>query len=87
MREQEGAKATVHTFCIGIKGSPDLIAARQVANHIQSEHHEFHMTVEEGIDALSEIVYFLESYQQVLHSSFSKLSHWQYTLDCYSDSV
>jgi asparagine synthase (glutamine-hydrolysing) len=42
----------VHTFSIGLKGSPDLIAAKEVAQFLGTVHHEFYFTVEEGIDAL-----------------------------------
>lgn len=63
---KDGKRERLHTFSIGIKGAPDLAAAQKVANHINSVHHEFYMTVEEGIDALQEIVYYLESYQQVI---------------------
>src|SRR5690606_26029837 len=52
----------LHTFSIGLDGSPDLAAAREVARHIDSAHHEFHFTVEEGIDALADVVYHLETY-------------------------
>lgn len=52
----------LHTFSIGLEGSPDLAAAREVAQHIDSVHHEFHFTVEEGIDALEDVVYHLETY-------------------------
>lgn len=37
----------IHTFSIGIKGAPDLVAARKVADFLGTEHHEFHFTVEE----------------------------------------
>ena len=52
----------LHSFAIGLEGSPDLKAAREVADHIGSEHHEFHFTVQEGIDALSDVIYHLETY-------------------------
>jgi len=55
----------LHTFSIGIKGAPDLLAARKVAEHLGTVHHECYMTVEQGIDALRDLVYHLESYQQV----------------------
>lgn len=58
----------LHTFSIGIQGAPDLIAAREVAHQLGTKHHEFHFTVEEGIDAVYDLVYHLESYEQVLHS-------------------
>jgi asparagine synthase (glutamine-hydrolysing) len=52
----------VHSFCIGLHDSPDLIAARKVAEYIGTTHHEFVYTVEEGIDAMPEVVYHLETF-------------------------
>ena len=52
----------LHSFAIGLEGSPDLKAAREVAAYIGTEHHEFHFTVQEGIDALSDVIYHLETY-------------------------
>ncbi|XP_020090730.1 asparagine synthetase [glutamine-hydrolyzing] 2 [Ananas comosus] len=52
----------LHTFCIGLKGSPDLKAAREVADYLGTVHHEFHFTVQEGIDALEEVIYHIETY-------------------------
>ena len=52
----------LHSFCIGLEGSPDLANARLVADHIGTVHHEFHFTVQEGIDALSDVIYHLETY-------------------------
>ncbi|KHG05830.1 hypothetical protein F383_10738 [Gossypium arboreum] len=52
----------LHTFCIGLKGSPDLKAAKEVADYIGTRHHEFHFTVQEGIDALEEVIYHIETY-------------------------
>ena len=55
----------LHTFSIGIQGAPDLMAAREVAHQLGTKHHEFHFTVEEGIDAVYDLVWHLESYEQV----------------------
>ena len=55
----------LHTFSIGIKGSPDLLAARKVADQLGTQHHEFTFTVQEGIDALPNLIYHIESYEQV----------------------
>ena len=55
----------VRTFSIGIKGAPDLEAAQKVAKHLGTEHHEFHFTVQEGIDAVPDLIYHLESFEQV----------------------
>lgn len=52
----------LHTFCVGLKGSPDLGAAREVADYLGTRHHEFHFTVQEGIDALEEVIYHTETY-------------------------
>ena len=52
----------LHSFAVGLLESPDLKAAREVAAHIGTVHHEFHFTVQEGIDALSDVVYHLETY-------------------------
>ncbi|HVR43304.1 MAG TPA: asparagine synthase B [Thermoanaerobaculia bacterium] len=52
----------LHSFAIGLEGSPDLAAARVVAEHIGSVHHEFHFTLREGLDALSDVVHHLETY-------------------------
>lgn len=53
---------SLHTFAIGLEGSPDLIAASKVAEHIGSIHHNFVYTIEQGIDALSDVIYHLETY-------------------------
>jgi len=52
----------INTFSIGLEGSPDLEAARKVAKHIHSIHHEFKFTVEEGLEELQTLIYHLESY-------------------------
>lgn len=52
----------LHTFSIGLEGSPDLAAARVVAKHIDSHHHEFTYTMQEGLDALSDVIHHLETY-------------------------
>jgi len=57
---QWGAK--LHTFCIGLQGSPDLKAAKEVADYLGSFHHEFDFTVQEGIDAIEEVIYHVETY-------------------------
>eukprot|EP00802_Teleaulax_amphioxeia_P000911 Tamp_00912.p1 GENE.Tamp_00912~~Tamp_00912.p1 ORF type:complete len:630 (+),score=163.58 Tamp_00912:330-2219(+) len=50
------------TFSIGLHNSPDLKNARAVANMLGTEHHEFHFTVQEGIDAVQDVIYHLETY-------------------------
>jgi asparagine synthase (glutamine-hydrolysing) len=52
----------LHTFAIGLTGSPDLAAAREVSKYIDSVHHEFHYTISEGLDALPDVIYHIESY-------------------------
>jgi asparagine synthase (glutamine-hydrolysing) len=52
----------LHSFVIGIEGSPDLIAARKVADHIGSVHHEVKYTIQEGLDAIRDVIYHLETY-------------------------
>ncbi len=52
----------LHSFAIGLEGAPDLAKARMVADHIGTVHHEIHYTVQEGLDALRDVIYFLETY-------------------------
>ncbi|MDC0355123.1 asparagine synthase B [Flavobacteriaceae bacterium] len=52
----------LHSFAVGLKGSPDLIAAQKVAAHIDSIHHEITFTVQEGLDAIKDVIYHLETY-------------------------
>ena len=52
----------LHSFAVGLKGAPDLAAARKVADHIGSVHHEIHYTIEEGLDALRDVIYYIETY-------------------------
>lgn len=52
----------LHSFAVGLKDSPDLVAARKVAEHIGTVHHEINFTVQEGFDALRDVIYHLETY-------------------------
>ena len=52
----------LHSFAIGLDGSPDLMASRKVAEHIGTVHHEIHFTIQEGLDALRDVIYHLETY-------------------------
>ncbi|MDR0694063.1 MAG: asparagine synthase B [Prevotellaceae bacterium] len=52
----------LHSFAIGLEGSPDLKAAQTVAAHIGSVHHEIHFTIQEGLDALRDVIYHIETY-------------------------
>lgn len=52
----------LHSFAVGLIGSPDLIAARKVAEHIGTIHHEINFTVQEGLDAIRDVIYHIETY-------------------------
>lgn len=52
----------LHSFAIGLKGAPDLAKAREVAQYIDSVHHEINYTIQEGLDALRDVIYFIETY-------------------------
>lgn len=52
----------LHSFAIGLKGSPDLEASRKVADHIGTVHHEVTFTIQEGLDAIEDVIYHLETY-------------------------
>lgn len=52
----------LHSFAVGLKGSPDLAAARKMADYLKTVHHEIHFTIQEGLDALREVIYHLETY-------------------------
>ncbi len=52
----------LHSFAVGLDGSPDLAAARKVADHIGSVHHEIIFTIQEGLDAIRDVIYNIETY-------------------------
>ena len=52
----------LHSFAVGLKGAPDLIKAREVARYIGTVHHEINYTVQEGLDAIRDVIYFIETY-------------------------
>ena len=52
----------LHSFAVGLKGAPDLIKARKVAEHIGTVHHEINYTIQEGLDAIRDVIYFIETY-------------------------
>lgn len=52
----------LHSFAIGLKGAPDLSKAREVADYIGTVHHEINYTVQEGLDAIRDVIYFIETY-------------------------
>ncbi|WP_321436971.1 asparagine synthase B [uncultured Bacteroides sp.] len=52
----------LHSFAVGLKDAPDLSKAREVADHIGTIHHEINYTVQEGLDAIRDVIYFIETY-------------------------
>ena len=52
----------LHSFAVGLEGSPDLIAAQKVADHIGTIHHEIKFTIQEGLDAIKDVIYNIETY-------------------------
>ena len=52
----------LHSFAVGLKGAPDLIKAKMVADHIGTVHHEINYTIQEGLDAIRDVIYFIETY-------------------------
>ncbi|MBP2832180.1 asparagine synthase B [Aquimarina sp. U1-2] len=64
--ESGGTKAAwwpqLHSFSVGLEGSPDLAAAQKVADHIGTVHHEIKFTIQEGLDAIKDVIYNLETY-------------------------
>ena len=65
VEDQERSEAwwpQLHSFAVGLEGSPDLKAAQEVANHLGTVHHEIHFTVQEGLDAIRDVIYHIETY-------------------------
>ena len=64
--ECEGQKEAwwpqLHSFAIGLKGAPDLAKAREVADFIGTIHHEINYTIQEGLDAIRDVIYYIETY-------------------------
>ena len=52
----------LHSFAVGLKGAPDLAKARLVAEHIGTVHHEINYTIQEGLDAIRDVIYYIETY-------------------------
>lgn len=52
----------LHSFAVGLKGAPDLLAAKKAAEHIGTIHHEVNFTIQEGLDAIRDVIYHLETY-------------------------
>ena len=53
---------TLHSFAVGLKNSPDLYAAKKASKHIGTVHHEIVFTIQEGLDAIKDVIYHLETY-------------------------
>ena len=64
--ESDGQQAAwwpqLHSFSVGLEGSPDLAAAQKVADHIGTVHHEIKFTIQEGLDSIRDVIYHLETY-------------------------
>lgn len=60
--QEEAWYPRLHSFAVGLEGSPDLVAAQKAADHIGSIHHEVHFTVQEGLDSIRDVIYHLETY-------------------------
>ena len=52
----------LHSFAVGLKGAPDLAAAKKVADYIGTVHHEINYTIQEGLDAIRDVIYYIETY-------------------------
>ncbi len=52
----------LHSFAVGLKGAPDLVKAKLVADYIGTVHHEINYTIQEGLDAIRDVIYFIETY-------------------------
>ena len=52
----------LHSFAVGLKGAPDLAKARLVSDHIGTVHHEINYTIQEGLDAIRDVIYYIETY-------------------------
>ncbi|MDO4160523.1 MAG: asparagine synthase B [Prevotellaceae bacterium] len=64
--EEDGREAAwwprLHSFAVGLKGAPDLAKAKMVADYIGTVHHEINYTIQEGLDAIRDVIYFIETY-------------------------
>ncbi len=60
--ETEAYWPRLHSFAVGLKGAPDLAKARLVADSIGTVHHEINYTIQEGLDAIRDVIYFIETY-------------------------
>ena len=57
----------LHSFAVGLKGAPDLAKARLVADHIGTVHHEINYTIQEGLDAIRDVIYYIETYDVTIY--------------------
>ena len=60
--EEQAWYPRLHSFAVGLEGSPDLAAAQKVADYIGTIHHEIKFTIQEGLDAIRDVIYYLETY-------------------------
>lgn len=60
--KEEAWYPQLHSFAVGLKGAPDLVAAQKAADHIGTIHHEVNFTIQEGLDAIRDVIYHLETY-------------------------
>lgn len=60
--KEEAWYPQLHSFAVGLKGAPDLVAAQKAADHIGTIHHEINFTIQEGLDAVRDVIYHLETY-------------------------
>jgi asparagine synthase (glutamine-hydrolysing) len=56
------APPVLHSFCVGLEGSPDLVAAQRVADYLGTNHHSYSFSVQEGLDAIRDVVHHLETF-------------------------
>ena len=60
--QQDAWWPQLHSFAVGLKGAPDLAKAKEVADYIGTVHHEINYTIQEGLDAVRDVIYFIETY-------------------------
>lgn len=60
----------LHSFAVGLKGAPDLAKAKLVADYIGTVHHEINYTIQEGLDAIRDVIYFIETYDVTTRACF-----------------
>ena len=66
----------LHSFAVGLKGAPDLAKAKLVADHIGTVHHEINYTIQEGLDAIRDVIYFIETYDVTTVRASVSSSRW-----------